>query len=213
MLSLPILKGRTKKWILAFSEFDLTYQSAKAIKGQVMADLVTQHYGTEVAAIEPIPWTMFFDKLSCGVGAGIGIILISPQGANYEFSIPIEKPSINNQAEYQAELKGIKLLREVNAEVVEIFGDSQLVINQLAGEYECKDNILRVYHEECLRLLRAFKIVKLEYIPKCRNSEANWLAQRASGYRPILTVELSAEDCRKEIIDYLKDPSKRLINN
>jgi hypothetical protein len=87
------------------------------------------------------------------------------------------------------------------------------VINQLAGEYECKDNILRVYHEECLQLLRAFKIVKLEYIPKCRNSEANWLAQRASGYRPILTVELSAEDCRKEIIDYLKDPSKRLINN
>jgi ribonuclease HI len=50
-------------------------------------------------------------------------------------------------------LKGIKLLREVNAEVVVIFGDSQLVINQLAWEYECKDAILRVYHEECLQLL------------------------------------------------------------
>jgi hypothetical protein len=31
MLSLPILKGRIGKWILALSEFDLTYQSAKAI--------------------------------------------------------------------------------------------------------------------------------------------------------------------------------------
>jgi hypothetical protein len=41
----------------------------------------------------------------------------------------------------------------------------------LAGEYECKDNILRVYHEECLQLLREFKIVKLEHIPKCHNSE------------------------------------------
>jgi ribonuclease HI len=56
----------------------------------------------------------------------------------------------NNQAEYRAVLKGIKLLREVNAEVVEILGDSQLVIIQLAGEYECKDDILRIYHEEYL---------------------------------------------------------------
>jgi ribonuclease HI len=93
---------------------------------------------------------MFFDGSSCGVGAEIGIVLISPQGSHYEFSIPIENSSTNNQAEYQAVLKGIKLLREVNVEVVEIFGDSQLLINQLSGEYECKDDILRVYHEECL---------------------------------------------------------------
>jgi hypothetical protein len=110
MLSLPILKGRIRKWILALSESDLTYQSAKAIKGQVMADLVTQHCRPEVAVVEPIPWTMFFDGSSCGVGAGIGIVFISPQGANYEFSIPIEKTSTHNQAEYQAVLKGIKLL-------------------------------------------------------------------------------------------------------
>jgi hypothetical protein len=107
-------------------------------------------------------------------------------------------------------LKGIKLLREVNAEVVEIFGYSQLVINQLAGEYECKDDILRVYHEEWLQLLREFKIVKLEHIPKIHNNEANRLAQGASGYRPILTEELSAEDWRKKIIDYLKDPFKKV---
>jgi hypothetical protein len=131
MLSLLILKGRIGKWILALSEFDLMYQSANAIKGQVMADLVTQHCGPEVAVIEPIPWTMFFDGSSCGVGARIDILLISPQGTSYEFSIPIKKSSTNNQAEYQAVIKGITLLREVNAEVVEIFSDSQLVINQL----------------------------------------------------------------------------------
>jgi hypothetical protein len=78
MLSLPILKGRIGKWILAFSEFDLTYQLAKTIKGQVIADLVTHHCGPEVVVIEPIPWTMFFDGSSCGVGAGIGIIPIMP---------------------------------------------------------------------------------------------------------------------------------------
>jgi ribonuclease HI len=210
MLSLPILKDRIGKWILALSKFDLTYQSAKEIKEQVMADLVTQHCGPDVAVVEHIPWTLFFDGPSCGVGAGIGIVLISPQGTNYEFSIPIEKTSTKNQSEYQAVLKGIKLLREVNAEVIEIFEDSQLVINQLAGEYECKYDILRIYHEECLQLLREFKIVKLKHIPKCYNSEANRLAQGASGYRPILVVELPAEDWRKEIMDYRKDPSKKV---
>jgi hypothetical protein len=34
MLSLPILNGRIGKWILALSEFDLRYESAKAVKGQ-----------------------------------------------------------------------------------------------------------------------------------------------------------------------------------
>jgi hypothetical protein len=121
-----------------------------------------------------------------------------------------EKTSTNNQVEYQAVLKGIKLLREANAEAVEIFGDSQLVINQLVGEYECKDDILRIYHEECLQLLREFKIVKLKDIPKCHNSEANRLAQGASGYRPILAVELPTEDWRKEIMNYLKYPSKKV---
>jgi hypothetical protein len=84
------------------------------------------------------------------------------------------------------------------------------VIKQLAGEYECKDDVLRVYHEECLQLLREFKIVKLVHIPKIHNSEANRLAQGASGYQPILTVELSVEDWRREIIDYLKNLSKKV---
>jgi hypothetical protein len=41
MLSMPILSGRISKWILALSEFDQRYESAKAVKGQVMADFVT----------------------------------------------------------------------------------------------------------------------------------------------------------------------------
>ena len=36
----------------------------------------------------------------------------------------------NNQAEYEAILKGLQLLQEVKAESIEVFGDSQLVINQ-----------------------------------------------------------------------------------
>ena len=49
------------------------------------------------------------------------------QGATFELSIPIEATATNNQAEYQALLKGIRLLQEIGADAVEIFGDSMLV--------------------------------------------------------------------------------------
>jgi ribonuclease HI len=55
----------------------------------------------------------------------------------------------NNQAEYEAILKGLQLLQEIKTESIEIFGDSQLVINQLISLYECKDDILKGYYDEC----------------------------------------------------------------
>ena len=55
MLSLPILKGRIGKWILALSEFDLRYESAKAVKGQAIADLVVQHCGSELTMVDLVP--------------------------------------------------------------------------------------------------------------------------------------------------------------
>ena len=88
-----------------------------------------------------------------------------------------------------------------------------LVVNQLIGIYECKDDILRVYHEECYQLLKEFKKVTIEHVPKLYNGDANWLAQHASGYRPmegVMALELPADDWRKEIVDYLEVPSKKV---
>jgi len=156
MLSMPIMSGRIGKWILALSEFDLCYESAKAVKGQIMADFVTQHRGV-VETLEIVPWTLFFDGSMCDRGAGIGIVLISPQGRKYEFSLPIVAISTNNQAEYQALIKGLELLKEVHADAVEIFRNSMLVINQLAGSYECRSEVLIIYYEKSIQLLREFK--------------------------------------------------------
>ena len=94
----------------------------------------------------------------------------------------------NNQVEYEAILKGLQLLQEVKAESIEIFGDSQLVINQFIGLYECKDDILEGYHDECQKLLEGFPLTSLQYIPR---------AQNASGYRvfqKILSSEALAND-------------------
>jgi len=211
MLSMPIMSGRIGKWILALSEFDLRYELAKAVKGQIMADFVTQYCGV-VDALEIIPWTLFFDGSTCDRGAGIGIVLISPWGKKYEFSLPIVATSTNNQAKYQALIKGLELLKEVHADAVEIFGDSMLVINQLAGIYECRCEVLIAYYERSVQLLREFKDFRLEHIPRLHNEEANRLTQHASGYQPILEIlsAVSADDWRKEIIDYLKDPSRKV---
>jgi len=61
-------------------------------------------------------------------------------------------------------------------------------------------------------LLREFKDFRLEHIPQLHNEEANRLAQHTSGYQPILDIlsAVSADDWRKEIIDYLKDPSRKV---
>jgi len=164
MLSMPIMSGRISKWILALLESDLCYESAKAVKGQIMADFVTQHYSS-VNSLEVAPWTLFFDGSTCDQGAGIGIVLISPRGKKYEFFLPIVATLTNNQTEYQALVKGLELLREIRADAVEIFSDSILVINQLARIYECQSEVLVSYYERCLQLLKEFKDFRLEHIP------------------------------------------------
>ena len=93
---------------------------------------MTQHCGA-VGTLEIVPWMLFFDGSTCDRGAGIGIVLISRRGKKYELSLPIVTTSTNNQAKYQALIKGLELLKEVHADAVEIFSDSMLVINQLAG--------------------------------------------------------------------------------
>ena len=126
-----------------------------------MAKFITQHHGPSVNHLDIAPWTLFFDGSSCRHGGGVGIVIISPRGKIYEFAMKIGPMVTNNQAEYEAILKGLQLLLEIKAEVIEVFGDSQLVINQLLGRYACMDHILRKYYEECLVLLKKFYLVSL----------------------------------------------------
>ena len=55
MLSMSILNGRMRKWILALLEFDLRYELAKAVKGHEIADFVTQHHKPSIGYVEPVP--------------------------------------------------------------------------------------------------------------------------------------------------------------
>jgi ribonuclease HI len=177
MLSMPILNGRIGKWILALSKFELKFESAKAIKGQVIADFITEHRDPSIDLLEITPWAWFFDGSSCGKGGGVGILLTSPRGEMFEFAIPIQPTVTKNQAEYEALLRGLQYLREAGAVSVEIYGDSELVIKQLNDQYECRSDILRNYYEECREILKNFQLVILQHIPREHNEEekTGWL--------------------------------------
>jgi ribonuclease HI len=138
------------------SEFELTFESAKAVKGQIIVDFIIEDRGPSINFREITPWALFFDGSSCGKGGGVGILLISPKGEMFEFAIPIQPSVTNNQGEYEPLLRRLQYLKEAKAISVEIFGDLELVIKQLNDQYECRNDILRNYYEECKEILKTF---------------------------------------------------------
>jgi hypothetical protein len=142
ILSAPMLKGRLGKWMFALSEFNIWYQPVKAIKGQALADLIIERINTNVATLSVRVWAMYFDGSACKDGCGVGILLVSPRGVTYSFSIRLPAPCTNNLAKYEAVRRGMELLLEARAEALEIFGDSKLVISQLTEEYRCESESL-----------------------------------------------------------------------
>ena len=59
---------------------------------------------------------------------------------------------------------------------MQIMGDSQLVINQLLGEYKCNSPALEGYLEEARSLLEHFANVIISHIPGTFNETTNDLA-------------------------------------
>jgi ribonuclease HI len=96
---------------------------------------------------------MYFDRSACEDGCGIGILLVSSRGITYSFSIRLPAPCTNNLAEYEAVRRGMKLLFEVGAEAVDVFGDSKLVISQLTEEYRCESESLFPLWMQCRELI------------------------------------------------------------
>jgi hypothetical protein len=98
--------------MFALSEFDIRYQPAKAVKGQALADLIVERVNTNIAVLSVRAWAMYFDGSVCGDGCGIGILLVSPRGAAYFFSIRLHTACTNNLAEYEVVRRGMELLLE-----------------------------------------------------------------------------------------------------
>ena len=91
MLQKPILRGRIGEWAYALIEYDLAYESSKSVRGQIVADFIFKHrindeHDLGVGYVTCTPWKLFFEGSACDDGQGIGVVLISPNGAIFEFS-------------------------------------------------------------------------------------------------------------------------------
>ena len=95
----------------------------------------------------------------------------------------------NNVAEYCGLLAGLEWLdRNWNAygiESVSVFGDSNLVINQMSGEWKCKSERLNKIRVECLEFVNAIKAdMRFQWIPAAENKRADKLSRRYAPYKP-----------------------------
>ena len=69
----------------------------------------------------------------------MGLVLVSPEKLTIEKSLRLGFPSTNNEAEYEALLMGITMVQRMGKKPIEMFSDLRLVVGQVKGELEAKD--------------------------------------------------------------------------
>ncbi|XP_050897084.1 uncharacterized protein LOC127103889 [Lathyrus oleraceus] len=185
VLSKPILHSRIGKWALALTEFSLTFKPLKAMKGQIVADFIVDHAMVEspMNVVDTTPWRIYFDGFSHKDGTGVGVLIASPRVGPTMFKYRIMEKCSNNEAEYEALIVGLQLLKGMGASRIEVRGDSELIIKQVTCEYKCIKGSLLKYFVTATRLLEHFEVADIRHVPRGENQEDNELAQVASRYK------------------------------
>ena len=147
-----------------------------------------QHLEDEVSL-----WSMDFDGAVGKDGAGIGSWLRSltflPNKVPSNVRVCSYKLAFdcsNNEAEYEALIAGLKILKNLNAKRVSVYGDSELVIKQVKGEYEAKNPLMQAYYNVVLDILRLFLDYTLTCVPRVQNVIADSLATAASNLKILM---------------------------
>ena len=65
--------------------------------------------------------------------------------------ICLDFPTTNNEAEYEALVAGLDLAKAARAMSVVIYCDSQVITNQVNGDYECKRERMKRYLDQVNR--------------------------------------------------------------
>ena len=71
---------------------------------------------------------MYFDGASAQNSTSTGVMLISPSKENIHLSYKLDFKTTNNVAEYEALLLGFKVAKEMGIMCMNIFGDTDLII-------------------------------------------------------------------------------------
>lgn len=85
----------------------------------------------------------------------------------------------NNQAEYTALILGLQKALELGIQNIEVEGDSNLVVNQVAGTWKVKDLKLAVLCEKAKSLYSKIPKKSIKHIPRKENADADMLSKEA----------------------------------
>ncbi|XP_022856703.1 uncharacterized protein LOC111377807 [Olea europaea var. sylvestris] len=177
--------GRLLKWAIELGEFDLTFRPRHAIKGQALADFMVEFTkAPEMEALmepaEPPAWKLFVDGSSGEAGAGAGIVLESPEGHLLNCAVRFGFRASNNVAEYEALLAGLRLAKEMQVRKLLASSDSQLVVNQVNGDFAAKDDNMLAYLKLVLDIIPHFEKFELTQVPRLENAHADAFSKLAS---------------------------------
>ncbi|XP_060200376.1 uncharacterized protein LOC132628627 [Lycium barbarum] len=211
VMSKPVLSDRLARWYIQFQQFEITYIPQKAVKGQALADFLADHpipddweltdeLPDEDAMVVEIqsPWKMYFDGAAQRDGAGAGVVFVTPQGEVLPYSFTLTQHCSKNVAEYQALILGLEMAIDMKQLQLQVFGDSQLVINQLLGSYEVKKPELLPYHGYAQKLIEWLGDVTLQHVPRRENKKADALAALASALT--LPDQTQVTICQKWVV-------------
>ena len=153
-----------------------------SVKGQVLADLVAEfaecpeevEMGNEalverlvgVASIQGLPpWELYIDGAANQRGLGVGLVLVSPEKITIEKSLRLNFSAMNNEAEYEALLKGMVMVQKIGGKAVRVFSDSKLVVGQVRGDLEARDSRMQEYLGQVRSIQEKFEIFYLSHVP------------------------------------------------
>ena len=112
------------------------------------------------------------DGASFQTGVGVNLQLKTPTGERVKQAIQLDFPVSNNEIEYEAILAGIHLAQSVSSEKLLMRSDFQVVVRQVNGEYEMRDQRMARYMGLIKQRLGSFLAWKLKHIPKDSNERA-----------------------------------------
>jgi ribonuclease HI len=192
------------KWAAELARFQLYFQPHHAIKSQVLADFIAEWTptpsvprGPNHSSGPPLPearapmftrphWTLFFDGSARNKKAGVGVVLIDPNGEQVKYMVLLDFEATNNMAEYEALIFELAVALSLGVRQLLVKGDSQLVIKQVWGECSCNKPQLAAYLIHVRKLEKDFDILEPQHVPREDNSAADALSTRASTQASVL---------------------------
>ncbi|XP_021719307.1 uncharacterized protein LOC110686982 [Chenopodium quinoa] len=190
--------GRLAKWAFELTEFSINYQPRAVIKAQALAYFLAECSYQETLDEEKKIWTVFTDGSSTVNGSGAGVVITSPEGKSFEYALKFSFKASNNEAEYEAAIAGLELCISSEAKHVCLKTDSQLVANEIRGEYEAKEPSMIAYLAKIKPIMAKLRTFEVQLI---LNAQANALSKLASSTLTELNQSVYVEVRREKSID------------